>query len=176
VAAGPSLVMLSGVVLVGLLIVACVSDLRSRRIPNILVLIVAAAGLVFATVTKPWLSGLSGASLGLLTGLGIWLPFYAFRMLGAGDVKLFAAASTFLGPSMAVEAAFYTAFFGGALALLWMILTSGFVSTFLRLGHAVHGPGVLRNESTARSRRMPYAFAIAAGIMTAMFWPGHLLS
>jgi len=51
--AGPAPVVAGSVVLVGLLTAACVSDLRTRLIPNRIVLITIAAGAVFAMVTNP---------------------------------------------------------------------------------------------------------------------------
>jgi len=164
-----------GVVLCVLLAAACVSDLRTRRIPNLLVVITAVSGVMFSAVTKSFATGLTQAGAGLLTGLAIWIPFYALRMLGAGDVKLFAAAATFLGPRSAVDAAVYTALYGGALALLYMILHSGFKSTAIRLGNAMHQPSLLQNPATSNRRRMPYAFAIAAGVLTVLWMPGFTI-
>ena len=167
---------LAGACLALLLSLACASDLRTRRIPNKLVLVVAALGLVFGLVTKPWVAGLTEAGMGLVTGLIVWLPFYAVRMVGAGDVKLFAAASTFLTPKTAVEAAVYTALFGGVMALGYMLAHSGWRSTFIRLGHVTQQPTLLRNEPSAMRWRMPYAFAIAAGVLIVVWWPGHIIS
>jgi len=164
----------SGLVLVVLLAFACLSDLQTRRIPNRLVLLTAVLGILIALVTKPWVSGLRQAAGGLAAGFAIWVPFYLFKMLGAGDVKLFAAASTFLGPWLAVEGSLYTALYGGLIALTFMIMKSGWLATALRLSHAAHQPGLLRNEPTARWR-IPYAFAIAGGVLTAFWWPGHLI-
>jgi prepilin peptidase CpaA len=165
----------SGVVLCILLAAACVSDLRTRRIPNRLVLITAVSGVIFSAVTKSFAVGLTQAGGGLLTGLAIWIPFYALRMLGAGDVKLFAAAATFLGARSAVDAAVYTALYGGALSLLYMVLHSGFKSTAFRLGNAMHQPSLLQNPVTSDRRRMPYAFAIAAGVLTVVLVPGYTI-
>jgi prepilin peptidase CpaA len=162
-------------VLVVLLALACASDLRTRRIPNVLVLVTALAGLFFAAVTKPVAEGLLHAGGGLGTGLLIWFPFYAFRMLGAGDVKLFAAASPFLGASAAVEGALYTALYGGAMSLVFMVIDSGWSFTLLRVGQAVHHPSLVQESPVAR-RRMPYAFAIAAGVLTALWAPGLIFS
>ena len=165
-----------GVVLCALLAAACVSDLRTRRIPNLLVLITAVTGVIFSAVTKSFATGLTQAGAGLLTGLAIWIPFYALRMLGAGDVKLFAAAATFLGARTAVDAAVYTALYGGALALLYMVLHSGLKSTAIRLGSAVREPSLLQNPATTSNRRrMPYAFAIAAGVVTVVLLPGYTI-
>jgi prepilin peptidase CpaA len=160
--AGPAPVVAGSVVLFGLLTAACVSDLRTRLIPNRIVLVTIAAGAVFAMVTNPGINGLSHAGAGLLTGFVVWFPFYLLRMLGAGDVKLFTASATFLGARGAVEGALYTALFGGALALI-------------RLGHGVQHPAILRNAPAAAGRRMPYALAISAGVLLAFWWPGHLI-
>jgi prepilin peptidase CpaA len=161
--------------LVALRTIACASDLRTRRIPNWLVLVVAIIGIASEIVTKSWVAGLTQAGEGLATGLLVWLPFYAMRMVGAGDVKLFAAASTFLGPHAAIEAAFYTAVFGGVMALAFMVSRSGWATTFIRVGHAMHQPLLLRNTPSPERRRMPYALAIAAGVLTVIWWPGYMM-
>jgi prepilin peptidase CpaA len=116
------------------------------------------------------------AGAGFGTGLAIWLPFYLFGMLGAGDVKLFAAASTFLGPRSALEGAVYTALYGGVLALAYMLARSGFAGTLIRVGHGLKQPELLRNDPTSQRRRMPYALAIAAGVLTVLFWPGYIVT
>jgi prepilin peptidase CpaA len=173
--AGPALVVAESVVLVGLLVAACVSDLRTRLIPNRIVLATIALGFVSALVTKGDITGLTHAGAGLLTGFVVWCPFYLLRMLGAGDVKLFAASATFLGARGAVEGALYTALFGGALALVYMVLSSGWTWTFIRLGHGAQHPAMLRNAPPTTGRRMPYALAISAGVLLAFWWPGHLI-
>jgi len=164
-----------GVALCGLLAAACLSDLRARRIPNVLVVVMAVVGVAFAVAEAGWLGGLARAGGGLLTGLAIWFPFFAFRMLGAGDVKLFAASATFLGARAAVEGALYTALFGGVLAAVFMVANSGLSTTAFRIGHAAHQPMLLRQGSGPHGRRLPYALAIAAGVITALWWPGHIL-
>jgi len=161
---------------VGLLVLACISDWRTRRIPNQVVAILAVCGVVLAIATKSWVAGLAHAGAGGAVGLAIWLPFYALRTLGAGDVKLFAAASTYLGPHAAVEGALYTALYGGVIAFVFMIIQSGWTSTLLRVSHSIQQPALLRNEPTSRLRRLPYAFAITAGVLTAAWWPGHILA
>ena len=174
--AGPAPVVVGSVVLVVLLTIACVSDLRTRLIPNRLVLVTIAAGFAFALVANSAIGGLSHAGAGLLTGFAVWFPFYLLRMLGAGDVKLYAAAATFLGARGAIEGALYTALFGGVLALVYMVISSGWMSTVIRLGHATQHPAMLRNAPSANHRRMPYALAISVGVLTAFWWPGHIVS
>ena len=173
--AGSTMDVARSIALAALLAAACLSDLRARRIPNVLVLVIAAVGIVFAVAGSGWLGGLAGAGGGLITGLAIWFPFFAFGMLGAGDVKLFAASATFLGARAAVEGALYTALYGGVLAAVFMIATSGWSAAAFRIGSAAHQPMLLRQEPSTHGRRLPYAFAIGAGVLTALWWPGHIL-
>lgn len=174
-AAGPAPLVAGSVILVALLALACVSDLRTRLIPNRVVLATVAAGVVYAVVTERSAGALTHAGAGMLTGLALWLPFYLLGMIGAGDVKLFAAAATYLGARGAVEGALYTALFGGALALVYMGISTGWTWTFVRLGHAAQHPAMLRNAPQAKGRRMPYALAISVGVLVAFWWPGHLI-
>jgi prepilin peptidase CpaA len=172
--AGPASVV-GGIALVGLLATACASDLRTRLIPNRIIVITIGVGFVFAAVTKRDITGLTHAGAGLLTGFVVWFPFYLLRMLGAGDVKLFAASATFLGARGALEGALYTALFGGVLAMFYMLFSSGWALTAIRLGHAAQHPAMLRNTAGS-GRRMPYALAISAGVLLALWWPGHLIN
>jgi len=164
-----------GVALSALLAAACLSDLRARRIPNRLVLVTAMVGVAFAVVGADWIGGLLRAGGGMITGLAVWLPFFAFGMLGAGDVKLFAASATFLGARAAIDGALYTALYGGLLAAVFMVANSGWSASVFRIGHAAHQPMLLRQGPGKHGRRLPYALAIAAGVLTALWWPGHLL-
>lgn len=156
--------------LVPLLVWACVSDVRSRRIPNAAVAAIALTGIA-ASLLRPnpafaALAAIEGAALGLV----VWLPFYLLRMLGAGDVKLFAAAAAWLGPREAIDAALLTALVGGALSLALMIKDGGALLTMLRVRTALQAPATLRESSLVRTR-VPYALAIGCGVLGAAYLP-----
>lgn len=145
-----------GVMLTGLLLAACATDVRARRIPNALVLATLGAGLVraaLATAAGPYAVGVQAALLGALLGLAAWLPLYALGALGAGDVKLFAAAAAWLGPQGVLPASTYAALAGGVLALGWLALGA------LRQSPPRQAP------ATRRDRRLPYGTAVAAGVL-----------
>ena len=165
-----------GIALGLLLGAAAVVDFRQRRIPNPLVLAIAVLGIASAVLWQPGLRGLVSAFGGLATGLTIWLPFWLFGMLGAGDVKLFAAGAAWLGPRAAVEGALLTAITGGVVALVVMIAQFGAGPTLMRLGHAIQHPASLRVEDAPREAyRLPYSVAIAVGLLLAGWWPGILI-
>ena len=167
----PLLATLSASTLILCLALACVTDIRERRIPNALVAATAVAGIGFSLLGRPSVAGFAAAVGGMATGLAVWLPFYILGMLGAGDVKLFAAAGAWLGPLGAVKAAALTAFAGGALALVLMLAHVGPGLTVLRLLMAVRDPMSLRTAASPRSSRMPYALAIAAGVVGTLWFP-----
>jgi len=98
-------------------LIACVTDLRTQRIPNVLTFGAAIAGLVAHTA----LGGATGAltaSSGWLTGLIIFLPFFALGGMGGGDVKLLAALGAWLGAYETLYVALYAGAAGGALAVV----------------------------------------------------------
>ena len=157
--------------LVGGLAIACVTDLRDRRIPNALVVALGTMGVGGAALG--WSPGLSllGALAGLGLGLAIWLPFHLGGMLGAGDVKLFAAAATWLGPRVTIDAALLTALLGGVGAALVLWREAGVRGAALRLAVACRVPQLLRLTTRPDATRLPYALAIAGGVLGARWLP-----
>lgn len=160
--------------LVGGLAVACLTDLRDRRIPNALVVALGTVGVGGAALG--WAPGLSvgGALAGLSLGLLLWLPFHLAGMLGAGDVKLFAAAAAWLGPRAAIDAALLTALLGGGLAALVLLREAGIRGSALRLTMAWQAPELLRLAVRPTATRLPYALAIAGGVLGVRWMPAGL--
>jgi prepilin peptidase CpaA len=158
-----------------LLLAASVSDIRSRRIPNRLTAIIAVSGMVYAfTATPPpgaiW-QVLGGGAVGLL----LWLPFWIMGKLGAGDVKLAAAAGTWLGATGAIEAGLFTAVVGGVLAVIALVRGNGARAAATRFGAWLFASQVTRTlapELTPPERRIPYGVALAAGSAIAAWFPG----
>lgn len=155
-------------------------DVRARRVPNALSLTLAALGLTVsvAGVAGAPRPGTAAAALGV--GLAVWLPFYLLRMLGAGDVKLFAAASAWLTPLASVRAAVGAALLGGVLGVLWMWRARGGAFTAVRLHHAIQQPSILRQPLPAgtlgsvRDPRLPYAVPMAIALAVEA-WGLHII-
>ena len=168
--AGPMHGTIAAVVLALLLTAVCVSDLRSRRIPNWLVLLIAGLGLANAVAASSG-TGLVRAAASVGVGLILWLPFYLLRMMGAGDVKFFAAACAWLDPITALRAALLSAVFGGVLALVWVagsvVRQRALRASATTASEVAAGP--LRSDP--RSRKMPYGLAMVAGLTVAVWFP-----
>ncbi|HTW61156.1 MAG TPA: A24 family peptidase [Terracidiphilus sp.] len=141
--------------------VATFTDLRSRRIPNWLVLPFLPLGIAVSA----WFHGWHGAEQSLAgAGLGIvifGILYWKFGM-GAGDVKLCAAIGAWIGPSQFLIAVLLTALAGGLVILIWAVCR-----VLLRLmGRRT------REEASFGSlmeTKMPYAPAIAIGTLISFF-------
>ena len=156
---------------------ACWVDVRTRRIPNRLTFSAAALGLVTATVAHGGAGAIASAA-GLLAGLAIFFPLFLLRGLGAGDVKLMGALGAWLGTSVILGVAFYTALAGGifGMALIFRHRYGGQAmrNLYLLITHwRVFGIRPLDSLTleTAAGPKLPYALPIAAGLaLTVWLW------
>ena len=158
-----------------LLSLACVSDLRTRRIPNVLTLSSAVAAVTFHFVAGGWPA--AGWSLvGLFVGALLFFPMFALRGMGAGDVKLLAAVGAWLGPGQVVTAALATSIAGGVIAIFVAVaygyLRRALVNLYLVLTHwRVAGlqplPAVTLEQ--AKGPRLAYAVPIAIGTVVTLW-------
>jgi prepilin peptidase CpaA len=145
---------------------SAVVDLRTRRIPNWLTLGLMGCGLALAAFQVSGLSvmtALGGFGIGLL----LMLPGHVVGATGAGDVKLFAALGTVLGPSGIAVAFFYTTILGGVLALVVAANRRRLRDTVERTAALVStgGANVAEIEGGAADNRFAYAPAIALGTL-----------
>jgi prepilin peptidase CpaA len=155
--------------------VACVFDLRTRRIPNMLTF----GGSALAVAYSLWISSLGGvaASVGGWTvGLALFLPMFLLGGMGAGDVKLAACIGAWLGPTAALFVGLYSAIAGGVMAVVVALATGYFkqavANVWLLLAHwRVVGVRPLPELTLEGSRgpRLPFALPILAGAIAAMW-------
>lgn len=158
------------------------SDMRQHRIPNntvIAVLCVALASQVLIHGALGALYWLGGAAVGLIA----FLPFYAKGGMGAGDVKLMAAAGAAFGPIGAALICATSLIAGLPLAvaaIAWRYIERRFPvwqmvpARWSLHGHANTGPLGGQDEQPIRSQRFPYALAIAVGTVAGLWWSDRL--
>ncbi|HTX74945.1 MAG TPA: A24 family peptidase [Terracidiphilus sp.] len=160
---------------VAVLIVATITDLRSRRIPNWLVLPFLAVGLGVSAWMHGW-QGLGKSAEGMALGLVVFGVLHLMGGMGAGDVKLCAAIGAWVGPGQLMLALVATGIVGGILAIAWAIW-GGFLGEMLKgsgdlmfgwrkRGTLSHPELTLENP---KARKMPYAPAIAIGTLLSFF-------
>lgn len=112
------------VVLVPAVVVAAVFDWRERRIPNLLCLGIALAGLIGGAYELGAAQIWSGLASGTLGGLAC-MPMYVMRGMSAGDVKLIAATSVWWSLAQLLIALAAIALCGAALALGYLCFSRG---------------------------------------------------
>ena len=140
------------------LAVAALSDVRSRRIPNwtVLALIGLYVVLVIALGGRGLVSALEAAGLALATTVAL----YAFKIIGAGDSKLFTAVAFFAGLGYLPLLVVATTLAGGVIALISLASRPQRALVMFKLrGKGDWGRGV------------PYGLAIAVGGLIVMWAP-----
>ena len=157
-----------------LLALACVTDLRTRRIPNVLTFSAAAGAVLFHLATGGWQAA-GWSIVGLVLGASLFLPMFALRGMGAGDVKLLAAVGAWLGPGQVAIVALATSLVGGVMAvvvaLAYGYLRKALTNLYLLLAHwRVMGVSPLPAVTLERASgpRLAYAFPIAIGTVVTL--------
>jgi prepilin peptidase CpaA len=164
--------------LLTLLILAAITDLRARRIPNWLNAAIASLYPVYLLLSPVPVAWPAALALSLLVGL-VGLALFARELVGGGDVKLIAALSLWAGLDRFMLFALVTTLTGGILGLasLWYGRWSPLIHAYLaglvpgRGGRArppvaaVAAPATVPPTPAAPPAEptLPYGIAVAAG-------------
>lgn len=158
-----------------LLVAACVTDVRSRRIPNALVLAILASGFAYSLMTRPFPASVLDSSLGLALGFAIWIGFWLAGVMGAGDVKFFAAIGAWLGTAPTWRAALAAAIVGGVVSVVMLVRSRALGPAVVRLGQALTAGSVGSlgriDDGTPARRQVPYGVAMAIGALLVAWFP-----
>ncbi len=160
--------LLFGLVAVTVLI-AVGTDLRTRRIPDLLTLPAAALALLLRVA----LEGVGDEERGLVSGLiGLFACFGLFSIfalvkkgLGWGDVKLMAAVGAAFGYPLALTALLLVSVAGAGQAIVVVIWRRAVFDTVRNMVRRLVGTG-----GDTAARHIPYGVAIALGSLWAMWW------
>lgn len=154
---------------------ACATDLRTRRIPNVLTFGAPIAAVAFAAATAGW-AGVGSALAGWAVGCALFFPLFALRGLGAGDVKLLAALGAWLGPAPVALVGIYAAIAGGVIALVVSFHTGYLRTAFRNIGALLMfwktvglRPAPELTLESASGPRLAYAVPVFTGLMV-MLW------
>jgi len=156
-------------------VAACATDIRTRRIPNVLTLGAALAGMGFHVLTSG-ADGALAAGSGWLVGLLLFLPFFALGGMGGGDMKLLAALGAWLGPRETVWLAVYAGVAGGVLGVA-VAVASGYLRTamsnvvmmFRYWSQVGMKPVPGLTLESAGAPRLAYAIPILAGTVATLW-------
>ncbi len=160
-----------------ILITASWIDLKQHRIPNFLTFSALIAGFSLQLLLQGW-DGLTYSLSGLAVGFLILIPFYIKGGMGAGDVKLMAAAGTFLGFKGTLLAVGLTLFAGSIMGIFLLVILGGikvamqrYFSTLKQLFylHSIDLSYIPPPPDDAAAVKFPYATAICVGTIAAMW-------
>jgi prepilin peptidase CpaA len=155
--------------------VAVLSDVRTRRIPNVLTFGAAGAAIA-AHAIEGGLAGAATACGGWLVGAAIFFPVFALGGMGAGDIKLLGALGAFLGPASAAWLCLFTGIAGGVMGIL-VAVGSGYLSRalsnlygllmFWRVSGVKPAPELMLE--THKGPRLAYAVPVFAGLVASLW-------
>ena len=165
-----------------IVVTAVATDLRSRRIPNLLSVAALVSGLLFRLPEGGASLGWGFAAAGLAFGVGFF--FYLLGGLGGGDVKLMTGLATYLEPAGLLLGFIVMALTGGAMASATLLRRKRVRSSMGNLGmflvsfgkQSFQGwKGESPMQSLVRPERLavtnPYAVAIGAGALAGWSLP-----
>ena len=162
---------LASLVFVALLLAAAWSDVRNRRIPNLLTVTGLGAALALRLLVGPAaaIEGLVGALLAFV----VVLPFFVLGGMGGGDTKLLMMIGAFMGPRNFLWAAVLIAIIGGMMAVVDAGRRGALLPVLFNCGQimkhwATFGRrGANRSLASTGAMTIPYGVAIATG---ALLW------
>ncbi|WML24992.1 prepilin peptidase [Neobacillus sp. OS1-33] len=165
------------IILVIVLVICLFTDIKSRKILNIITLPTIVFGLLY-NIFNIGVEGVLFSGKGFLIGLGLLIIPYLLGGMGAGDVKLMAAIGALMGTSFVFYSFIYTALIGGVIALLLIIKTQGLKTSIKSLFFNVVflssnlGSMILPNGEKNSSISFPYGVAIVLGTLSCLVWGG----
>ena len=143
-------------VLAALLAWAAVTDVMKRQIPNASVLAILGLFVLWALAGAP--AGLGSGLVAAAIGFAVGFALFLLKVMGAGDVKLFAAAALFIGLAYLPMFALATALAGGLIAVLCVLSRPKRILVMLALrGRGGHG------------RDIPYGLPISIGALLTLW-------
>lgn len=130
---------------------AMACDLRSARIPNGMLL--GSAVLAFALQLRIGAAGT--ALLGAAVPLMLLMPLFYFRMMGAGDIKLFAVLGMLYGVGRGLLLIFITLYFAAIFSLGIVLARQNLAERFAYLYHYLCDYFVTREKRPYRRAFSP---------------------
>lgn len=148
------------ILLIIILAISFITDIKSRKILNIVTFPAMFIGLFYHTILSGT-GGLSFSLLGLLTGLGLLIIPYLLGGMAAGDVKLLMAIGALQGTQFVIGSFLYIAIVGGIIALAILIKQKELLHSLKRIFFSFQ----LRTLDSLGKNELHHAFPYGVAIV-----------
>lgn len=112
------------IILLIVLLICVITDLKNRKIYNVVIFPALALAFLIHTLMNGW-AGLGFSLIGFTLGLAILIIPFLLGGMGAGDVKLLALVGALQGAEFVLTAAVYMALIGSVMALAIVLFKDG---------------------------------------------------
>jgi len=146
------------------LLISFITDIKERKIYNIVTFPTMVIGLTYHTVTNGW-DGLQFSFLGILTGFGLLLIPYILGGMGAGDVKLLGAIGALKGSYFVFQSFFVIAIIGGIIAFVILLSKKEVGFFFKKVFFAMRFRTLDGLDKEDMHHAFPYGVAIVIGTL-----------
>ncbi|UOF91307.1 A24 family peptidase [Fodinisporobacter ferrooxydans] len=152
-------------------LISLATDLRFRKIFNVVTYPVMLAGLIVEAFRNGW-SGFLYSGEGLVLGIGLLLIPFLMNGMGAGDVKLLGAIGALKGAAFTFSAFLYICIAGGVIACILLIAKGQWKPFIGRMALAVGLFSVAKDsfqllDQKPIDSKFPYALPIVIGVSAA---------
>jgi prepilin peptidase CpaA len=166
--------MILKIVIITALLISLITDIKKRKILNIVTLPTILFGFIYYTALQG-LDGFLFSGKGFLIGFSLLLFPYLLGGMGAGDVKLMAAIGALMGTSFVLYSFVYIALIGGLISALLIIKKNGikdclksfYFQIFFLKGNL---GSLLFSKDKSSSISFPYGVAIVLGTFCTFVW------
>jgi prepilin peptidase CpaA len=146
------------------LVISFITDIKNRKILNIVTIPTIVLGLLLNTLASGW-EGLLFSFLGMATGFGLLIIPHALGGMAAGDVKLLMAIGALKGTAFVFGSFLYIAIIGGVIAFVLLVKQRELIHSLKRIFFAAQIrtlDGLNKNEL---HHAYPYGVAIVLGTL-----------
>lgn len=138
---------------------AVISDFRTWKIPNRLILAGLIIGIFISIFQKGIVTGLRCSVTGCMLPIIFLICLYFLRIIGGGDIKLFSMAGSFIGTDI-IYIIVYSFIFGGVLSVFYILK----LFYFKAIHHSRYSETTTDlTESFNRKNRIHFSLAIFTG-------------
>ncbi|RDU34658.1 prepilin peptidase [Neobacillus piezotolerans] len=170
---------MENILLIAVLLICTITDIKSRKILNIVTLPAILIGFIYYFSTNG-LDGILFSGKGFLVGFGVLFIPFAMGGIGAGDVKLLAAIGAMKGAFFVIYAFLYAAIVGGLIALFILIHRNELKGFLVRIINSVFFLTFSKSKDSIQVSKsdlapsFPYGVSIALGTIAMLFMEGTI--